>query len=87
MHAIFGPILVILTSLSLIPQIIKVWVRKSSKDLSITWLWYFLIMHMSWVVFNATRPNSRIYLMNAILLGILTAVLLVLTYKYRRGKV
>jgi len=68
-------------------QIIKVWVRKSSKDLSITWLWYFLIMHMSWVVFNATRPNSRIYLMNAILLGILTAVLLVLTYKYRRGKV
>ena len=86
MHSIFGPILVILTSLSLIPQIVKVLRKKSSKDLSLIWLWYFMLMHVGWCVFNATRLHATIYLMNSIALGVLTAVLLVVTYKYRKGE-
>ena len=82
-HSIFGPILVVFTSLSLIPQIIKVYKKKSSKDLSLIWLWYFLIMHGFWCIFNATREHALIYLINSITLGTFTAILLVLTYKYR----
>lgn len=85
LHDIFGPILVVLTSLSLIPQIIKVLKEKSSKDLSLIWLWYFIIINVFWCGFNATRPHALIYLINAAALGVFTSVLLILTYKYRKG--
>lgn len=86
LHNIFGPILVVLTSLSLVPQIIKVLRDKSSKDLSLIWLWYFIIVNVFWCVFNATRPYALIYLINAAALCVFTSILLILTYKYRKGR-
>ena len=55
----------ILTTISFIPQVIKVWKSKSTKDLSAWWLLIFCVGVSSWLVYGFLIIDLPIIIANA----------------------
>ena len=55
----------VLTTVSFIPQVIKVWRFKSAKDLSAWWLLIFFIGVSSWLVYGFLIIDFPIVIANA----------------------
>ena len=55
----------VLTTISFIPQVIKVWKSKSAKDLSAWWLFIFCVGVSSWLVYGFLIVDLPIIIANA----------------------
>tara|TARA_B100000780_G_scaffold105106_1_gene73592 strand:- start:876 stop:1136 length:261 start_codon:yes stop_codon:yes gene_type:complete len=55
----------ILTTISFIPQVIKVWKSKSTKDLSAWWLLIFCVGVSSWLLYGFLIIDLPIIIANA----------------------
>ena len=66
----------VLTTISFIPQVIKVWQFKSAKDLSAWWLLIFFVGVSSWLVYGLLIINFPIVIANAVTLFLLLFIII-----------
>jgi len=79
---IYATIAGILTSIRLIPQVIKSLKTKSTHDLSLYFVVICLFQAIFLILYGANKPDNAILVMNILPL-ICSAILLALKYKYR----
>jgi len=75
-----------LMAISEIPQIIKLYRRKSSEDISLT-MWYLIVFGIfNWLLYGIYKTSPSLIITNIICLttGI---TIIILTHKYRRPNV
>jgi MtN3 and saliva related transmembrane protein len=71
-----------LTSFSFVPQVRKMWRRRSVSDVSHITMFQLMIGNMLWLVYGVARHDAVIIGANIIAIGILIAGL-VLYYRFR----
>lgn len=79
---LYATIAGILTSIRLIPQVIKSLKTKSTHDLSLYFVVICLFQAIFLILYGASKPDNAILYMNILPL-ICSAILLYLKYKYR----
>lgn len=72
-----------LTTLSFLPQVIKIWRNKRADDISIPAFLAFFFGVMCWLVFGVLSQSRPMIVANSITL-VLAAAVLMLAWKYRR---
>jgi MtN3 and saliva related transmembrane protein len=78
---IIGIIAALLTSFSFVPQVRKMWLRKSAKDVSNLTMFQLLIGCTLWLVYGISRQDPVIIGANVV--GVATlAIALILYYRY-----
>ena len=65
-----------LTTISFIPQVIKVWRYKSAKDLSAWWLFIFFVGVSSWLVYGFLIIDFPIVIANAATIFLLILIII-----------
>ena len=66
----------ILTTISFIPQVIKVWSNRSAKDLSAWWLLIFFIGVSSWLIYGFLIFDFPIVIANAATIFLLLFIII-----------
>ncbi|MEO5330472.1 MAG: SemiSWEET family transporter [Magnetococcus sp. YQC-5] len=79
---LIGWFAVVLSSLSLLPQLWKAWQTRATKDLSLLWLIMALVSSLSWLTYGFLLPAQAVVVTNLIGGAI---VLLLLIMKIRFG--
>lgn len=69
-----------LTTLSFLPQVLKVWSNKSAKDISFGWLLTFLTGILLWVFYGLHIGSFPVLISN---IATVILVLLILVFKIR----
>ncbi len=71
----------ILTTLSFIPQVIKIWQSRSAEDISTTMFLLFLVGILLWLLYGLLRDSLAIILANSVTI-VLVVTILVLKYRF-----
>lgn len=71
-----------ITSITFLPQVIKVWKTRSAKDLSLLMLVLLMIGVSLWLVYGLVMVDAAIIYTNSMVLG-MTLILLFFKIKYR----
>jgi MtN3 and saliva related transmembrane protein len=79
---ILEPLAASLTTIAYVPQVVKTWKSKSSKDLSLKMLLAFCIGVCLWLIYGVLEKDTPIIVANSITL-ILTFILLFFKFKFR----
>ncbi|EKD64031.1 MAG: hypothetical protein ACD_51C00096G0003 [uncultured bacterium] len=79
---LLGYIAGIIVSISLMPQVVKAWKTKSTKDISITWNSIYLFGIILWVIYGFSIKNYPVAIMMGIE-GLLALTLLTLKVRYK----
>jgi MtN3 and saliva related transmembrane protein len=79
----FGSIAAFCTTISFLPQLVKVWRRKSARDLSLLMLLVFDFGLVCWLVYGLGIGSRPIVAANAATLTLAVAIL-VLKFRYDR---
>ena len=85
----YGICLVVLSSIYILPQTIKMIRTKQVRDVSKTFLWYNLVVHALWIPYNVIvfRPDTMPYLLNNIIRTVLVGLTVICFYVYyKNGK-
>jgi MtN3 and saliva related transmembrane protein len=80
--SIFGLIATIASSIGFLPQVIKAWKTKKTRDISMLMIAIFTISATSWIIYGLPKNDVFIVGSNVFILT-LTLILLVLKVKYR----
>jgi len=72
----------VLTTFAFLPQVLKAWKSRSTKDLSMEMLLLLTTGAAAWLLFGALKGSAPIVLANAVTLAML-AVMVALKLKYR----
>ncbi len=72
----------VLTTISFIPQVIKVWKSKSAKDLSAWWLFIFCVGVGSWLVYGFLIIDLLIISANAATILLLLFIVIAKKWNY-----
>ncbi len=79
---LIGYIAGILVTISLLPQVIKSWKTKSTKDLSLLRYLIYIAAVTLWLIYGFARENGPMMAMNVIILSLALSILyLKLKYK------
>lgn len=73
-----------LTTISFIPQVLKIWVSKSAEDVSYLMFGVFSVGVTLWLAYGVALGAWPIVAANVVTLA-LSILVLVLKYRYRRG--
>ncbi len=65
-----------LTTIAFLPQVLKVWITKSTKDISLIMFVIFTIGVMLWLIYGIIISNFSLIIANAITLGLSASILL-----------
>ncbi len=79
-----GSVAAVCTTISFLPQLIRVWKRKSAHDISLTMFLLFSFGVACWLVYGIGMHAPPIIAANALTLALAVAIL-VLKLKYDRG--
>lgn len=79
---ILGLIAAAFTTSAFVPQVIKAWKHKSTKDISLTMYLIFLCGLTLWFIYGMHHESLSIMLANGIT-GILAVIVIVLKLKYK----
>lgn len=79
---ILGLVAASLTTVAYIPQVLKTWKSKSSKDLSLKMLLTFCVGVSLWLIYGVMEKDTPIIVANSVTL-ILTFVLLFFKFKFK----
>lgn len=72
---IFGFIAGSLTAVSLLPQLIKSWKTKSTKDISIIWSFISISGQIMWIVYGIVITSYSLIIMSALTLSMALSIL------------
>ncbi len=73
-----------LTTISFVPQVLKIWVSKSAEDVSYLMFGVFSVGVTLWLAYGVALGAWPIVAANVVTLA-LSILVLVLKYRYRRG--
>lgn len=73
----------VLTTLSFIPQVVKIWRSRSAEDISTTMFLLFLVGILLWLLYGLLRDSLAIILANSVTIVLVVAIL-VLKYRFSR---
>jgi MtN3 and saliva related transmembrane protein len=73
------------TTISLLPQLLRIWRTKSARDISLTMFTVFGIGILLWLVYGFIVRSPAVIVTNAASL-LLAAAILVLSVRYRHGR-
>ncbi len=79
---ILGLVAASLTTIAYIPQVLKTWKSKSSKDLSLKMLVTFCVGVSLWLIYGVLEKDTPIIVANSVTL-VLTFVLLFFKFKFK----
>ena len=65
-----------LTTIAFLPQVLKVWITKSTKDISLIMFVIFTIGVMLWLIYGVIIGNFSLIIANAITLALSASILL-----------
>ncbi len=65
-----------LTTIAFLPQVLKVWITKSTKDISLIMFVIFTIGVMLWLIYGIIIGNFSLIIANAITLALSASILL-----------
>jgi MtN3 and saliva related transmembrane protein len=71
-----------LTTISFLPQVIKIWTSKSAKDISLTMFLLFSAGIFLWLIYGVFISSLPVILSNAITL-VLASIILLFKFKYK----
>ncbi|MCK5282822.1 MAG: SemiSWEET transporter [Nanoarchaeota archaeon] len=71
-----------LTTISFLPQVIRVWKLKETKDLSLSFFLIFFIGISLWLIYGIIKKDSAIIAANGITM-ILASIILYFKFKYK----
>lgn len=72
---IFGTVAGTISSITFLPQVIKIWKTKSAKDLSL-WTLFFLALGVSlWLIYGILKADAPLIITNAIVLSMIFIML------------
>lgn len=74
-----------LTTLSFVPQVLKIWRSKSGEDISAGMFLLFSLGVSLWLAYGLALGAKPVVIANTVTLG-LALVILVLKFRYRRNK-
>ncbi|MEO5375141.1 MAG: SemiSWEET family transporter [Alphaproteobacteria bacterium] len=74
----------VVSVISLMPQVWKTWTSRSAHDISLGWLVTALLGTIGWVVYGAMLPAVEVMITNALVAG-LVVVLLVMKVIFRNA--
>jgi MtN3 and saliva related transmembrane protein len=80
---ILGLVAASLTTLAYIPQVVKTWKSKSSKDLSLKMLLTFCIGVTLWLIYGVLEKDTPIIIANSVTL-LLAFTLLFFKFKFKQ---
>ncbi|MBI2079409.1 SemiSWEET transporter [Candidatus Micrarchaeota archaeon] len=81
-YEIIGLIAGICTTFAFVPQILKSWKTKSTRDLSWEWLFLLILGAMLWFIYGVMISSLPVILANLVMLGFVITLIYV---KHRYG--
>lgn len=75
----------LISSISFLPQVIKLWKTKSGKDLSMVTLSFLTLNALLWAVYGMMKDAKPLWITNFLML-IMLIVMIFLKIKYRNNK-
>jgi MtN3 and saliva related transmembrane protein len=70
-----------ITSLTFLPQVIKTWVSRSAKDVSLVMFLIAAVNEVMWIVYGVLLDNWVIILTNAVVLS-MSLIMIILKLRY-----
>ena len=77
---ILGAVAGTLTTVAFLPQVVRIWRRRSARDLSLAWIVTFTSGVALWLAYGIALASRPILIANAVTLGLM---LLILYFKLR----
>jgi MtN3 and saliva related transmembrane protein len=77
---IFGAVAGTISSVTFLPQVIKIWKTKSAKDLSFGTLFFLVLGVSMWLIYGLLKTDYPIIITNGI---VLSMVFVMLYFKYK----
>ena len=77
---ILGAVAGTLTTVAFLPQVVRLWRRRSARDLSLAWIVTFTSGVALWLAYGIALASRPILIANAVTLGLM---LLILYFKLR----
>jgi MtN3 and saliva related transmembrane protein len=74
----------LISSISFLPQVIKLWKTKSGKDLSMVTLSFLTLNALLWAVYGVMKDAKPLWITNVLML-IMLIVMIFLKIKYRKN--
>jgi MtN3 and saliva related transmembrane protein len=74
----------LISSISFLPQVIKLWKTKSGKDLSMVTLSFLTLNALLWAVYGVIKDAKPLWITNVLML-IMLIVMIFLKIKYRKN--
>lgn len=74
----------LISSISFLPQVIKLWKTKSGKDLSMVTLSFLTLNALLWAVYGVMKDAKPLWITNVLML-IMLIVMILLKIKYRKN--
>jgi MtN3 and saliva related transmembrane protein len=81
---IIGYIASVLTIISLIPQLVKIIVNKSAKDVALESYFIFVILDTLWLYYGIKKINFQIIIANSTC-ALISVIILILGYSYKNN--
>ena len=75
----------ILSSLSFLPQVLKIWKTKSADDLSLPTILLLAANAATWLIYGMLKDAMPLAITNAIMLSMLL-IIIFFKYKFRKNK-
>ncbi len=79
---ILGLVAGTITSVTFLPQVVKIWQTKSAKDLSLMMLLLLMLGVILWLAYGLLIKNVAIIYTNSVIL-VLSSIMLYFKYRYR----
>ncbi|SHK09650.1 SemiSWEET family sugar transporter [Chryseobacterium polytrichastri] len=74
----------IISSVSFLPQVIKLWKTKSGKDLSMVTLFFLTLNAILWVIYGVMKDAKPLWVTNILMLSMLI-IMIFLKISYRKN--